>query len=129
MHKLSSIALNTVSKFKVRVLPSLLDYIKIKNKIPTNLTFAFASLIRFYKGSFNGVDLPVQNSEDIVANFEKRWESKDSNQIAKEILSNEVYWGEDLTKVKNLTDAVALALKEIEENGIEQGFENYSKTF
>ena len=28
VHKLSSIALNSVSKFKVRVLPSILEYIK-----------------------------------------------------------------------------------------------------
>ena len=129
VHNLSSIALNTVSKFRVRVLPSLLDYIKIRNKVPTNLTFAFASLICFYKGSFNGAELPVQDGEDIVANFTRIWKSKDYNQIAKEVLSNKEYWGEDLTKVKNLTDAVALALQEIQENGIEKGFENYSKSY
>ncbi len=129
VHNLSSIALNTVSKFRVRVLPSLLDYIKIRNKVPTNLTFAFASLICFYKGSFNGAELPVQDGEDIVVNFARIWKSKDYNQIAKEVLSKEVYWGEDLTKVKDLTQAVAVALSEIEANGIEEGYVNYSKQF
>jgi len=129
VHNLSSIALNTVSKFKVRVLPSLLEYVKIHNKVPTNLTFAFASLICFYKGSFNGTELPVQDGEDIVANFTRIWKSKDYNQIAKEVLSNKEYWGEGLTKVNNLADAVALALQEIQENGIEKGFENYSKSY
>ncbi|REE82129.1 tagaturonate reductase [Lutibacter oceani] len=129
IHNLSSIALNTVSKFKVRVLPSLLGYVKIHNKIPTNLTFAFASLIRFYKGTFNGKTLPVQDSEAIVSNFEKIWKSNDYNQIAKAVLSNESFWGEDLTKVEHLPEAIALALKEIEVNGIEKGFANYSKTY
>lgn len=126
VHKLSSIALNTVSKFKVRVLPSLLDYIKIKNKMPTNLTFALACLIRFYKGFYNGKELPVQDGEDIIANFKSIWKSNDFELIATEVLGNTVYWGQDLTKVKNLKEAVALALREIEENGIEKGFENYS---
>ncbi len=129
IHNLSSIALNTVSKFKVRVLPSLLGYVKIHNKIPTNLTFAFASLIRFYKGTFNGKTLPVRDSEAIVSNFEKIWKSNDYNQIAKAVLSNESFWGEDLTKVEHLPEAIALALKEIEVNGIEKGFANYSKTY
>ncbi|UKM66461.1 tagaturonate reductase [Flavobacteriaceae bacterium GSB9] len=129
IHNLSSIALNSISKFKVRVLPSLLGYVDVNGKLPTNLTFAFACLIRFYKGTWNGESLPVQDSEDIVANFAKIWESNDYQKVAKEVLSTEAYWGEDLTKVENLTDAVALALKEIEANGIEEGFANYSKTY
>mgnify|MGYP001826767167 CR=1 FL=1 len=129
IHNLSSIALNTVSKFKVRVLPSLLGYVKVHNKIPTNLTFAFASLIRFYKGTFNGETLPVQDSEAIVSDFEKIWKSNNYNQIATTVLSNKTYWGEDLTKVKNLTAAISLALEEIEANGIEKGFANYCKTY
>ena len=38
IHNLSSIALNSISKFTVRVLPSLLGYIDIHKKLPTNLT-------------------------------------------------------------------------------------------
>ena len=129
VHNLSSIALNTVSKFKVRVLPSLLEYTNIHKKLPTNLTFAFASLIRFYKGTFNGQDLPVQDSDDIVKNFAKIWESSDYHKIANDVLSNTEYWGEDLTKVDNLTNAIALALEEIDANGVKNGFENYSKKY
>lgn len=129
IHNLSSIALNSVSKFTVRVLPSLLGYVKIHNKIPTHLTFAFAALIRFYKGTWQGEALPVQDSEDIIANMKSIWESNDYAEVAKSVLSIEDYWGEDLTKVDSLVDAVTLALKEIETNGIEKGFENYSKTY
>ncbi len=129
IHNLSSIALNSISKFKVRVLPSLLGYVDVHGKLPTNLTFAFACLIRFYKGTWNGESLPVQDGDDIVANFAKIWESNDYEKVAQEALSIEEYWGEDLTKVENLTSAVALALKEIEANGVEEGFANYSKTY
>lgn len=129
IHNLSSIALNSISKFKVRVLPSLLEYVDIHKKIPTNLTFAFAALIRFYKGTWKGENLPVNDSDDIVEAFAKIWESNDYLEIAKKTLGNAAYWGEDLTPVKNLTEAVALALEEIDVNGIEVGFANYSKKF
>jgi tagaturonate reductase len=49
--------------------------------------------------------------------------------VAKSVLSIEDYWGEDLTHVENLTEAIAFALKEIETNGIEKGFANYSQQF
>ena len=129
IHNLSSIALNTVSKFKVRVLPSLLKYIEIHDKVPTHLTFAFACLIRFYKGSWKGENLPIQDSEDIVSKFTEIWKSNDYLEVTKKVLSIEAYWGEDLTKIKDLPNAVTLALKEIEANGIEKGFSNYQKQY
>ncbi len=129
IHNLSSIALNSISKFTVRVLPSLLEYVKIHKKLPTNLTFAFASLLRFYKGTWHGETLPVQDSDDIIAKFSDIWKSDDYLEIAKNALSIKDYWGEDLTKVENLTEAIAFALKEIDANGIEAGFANYSKKF
>lgn len=129
IHNLSSIALNTVSKFKVRVLPSLLEYVDIHQKLPTNLTFAFASLIRFYKGTFNGQNLPINDSEEIVANFAKIWKFTDYNKIANTVLSNQEYWGEDLTKVENLSNAISFALAEIDSNGVKVGFENFSNKY
>lgn len=129
IHNLSSIALNSISKFTVRVLPSLLGYVKIHKKIPTNLTFAFAALIRFYKGTWNGETLPVQDNDDIVATFAEIWKSNDYLEVAKNALSIKDYWGEDLTKIDHLTEAIALALKEIDAHGIEVGYNNYSKKF
>ncbi len=129
VHNLSSIALNSISKFKVRVLPSLLGYIDINKKVPTHLTFAFAALIRFYKGTWNGEALPLNDNADIISNFAKIWESNDYTEVAKAVLSNISYWGTDLTELDNLTEAIALALQEIDANGIEVGYSNYSKSF
>ena len=129
IHNLSSLALNAVSKFTVRVLPSLLEYVAIHKKLPTHLTFAFAALIRFYKGTYNGEELPINDSEDIVKNLTKIWESNDYNTIAKAVLSSQEYWEEDLTKVENLTEAITLALVEIDTNGVEVGFENFCKKY
>ena len=82
-HYLSSIALNSVSKFKVRVLPSILEYIKRYNKMPETLLFAFAKLIEFYKTD-------MTNDAPEVVEFMK-------NNDTAAILANASLWGEDLT--------------------------------
>ncbi len=81
-HYLSSIALNSVSKFKVRVLPSILEYIKRFNKMPETLIFSFAKLIDFYKTD-------MTNDAPEVCAFMK-------SATVSEILSNESLWGENL---------------------------------
>lgn len=126
-HALADIALNSVSKFKVRVLPSLLGYYKANKKLPVNLTFSLASLIRFYKGTWNGQSLPVKDSEDIVSFFDGLWKSDDYEKIARLTLQNKSFWDEDLTEIPGLTKAITIALEEIDANGIENGFANFQK--
>ena len=48
-HFWADISLNSVSKFKVRVLPSLVAYYEKFGKLPQGLCKAFGCLIRFYK--------------------------------------------------------------------------------
>ncbi len=82
-HMLMSIALNSVSKFKVRVLPTMLEYREKNGKNPEALTFSLAALIAFYKiGTPN--DLPE------VTEFMK------NSEIA-EILSSSEIWGQDIS--------------------------------
>jgi tagaturonate reductase len=128
-HKLADIALNSISKFKVRVLPSLLEYEEKNNKLPTYLTFSFACLIRFYKGIWKGKTLPINDNEDVVNTFTKIWKRNDTKLIAKLVLENTSFWDEDLTKVNNLTNAIAFALTEIDANGIQLGLANFSKKY
>tara|TARA_R110002049_G_scaffold4179_6_gene29822 strand:- start:3382 stop:4848 length:1467 start_codon:yes stop_codon:yes gene_type:complete len=128
-HKLADIALNSISKFKVRVLPSLLEYEAKNGKLPTNLTFAFACLIRFYKGDWQGEILPINDNEAIINYFKNIWKNKDYNLITNCVLSNKEYWEEDLTKVKNLSSALAFALAEIDSIGIKDGYNNFRKKY
>ncbi|GIZ08892.1 tagaturonate reductase [Flavobacterium sp. UMI-01] len=121
-HMLASIALNSISKFKVRVLPSVLQYCKSQGKIPAHLTFAFACLIRFYKGEWNNITLPIQDSEDITTAFLKIWQAKTTEEVVRLTLSNTVFWDQDLSEMTGLTEALVLALNEIESKGVEKGF-------
>ena len=47
-HELMSIMLNSVSKFAVRVLPTIMDYYRRFNELPRILAFSFAALIAYY---------------------------------------------------------------------------------
>ena len=87
-HYLSSIALNSVSKFKVRVLPSILEYKNRRGEYPKNLCFGFSKLIEFYKTS-------TPNDAPEVVEFMK-------NASLEDILKNETLWGQDLTELKEV---------------------------
>ncbi|WDF66379.1 tagaturonate reductase [Flavobacterium sp. KACC 22763] len=126
-HALADIALNSVSKFKVRVLPSLLGYYNANKKLPVNLTFSLASLIRFYKGTWNGQSLPVKDGEDITTFFNGLWKSDDYEKIARLTLQNKGFWDQDLTEIPGLTKAITIALEEIDSNGIEAGFAKFQE--
>ncbi|QBN19516.1 tagaturonate reductase [Flavobacterium nackdongense] len=127
-HALADIALNSISKFKVRVLPSLLGYYTANHKLPINLTFSLACLIQFYKGIWNNEVLPVKDAPEIVEAFKSAWQMGNLDLVAIRILANTDFWGEDLTNVKGLSAALVLALNEINANGIEQGFINFEKS-
>ena len=126
-HALADIALNSISKFKVRVLPSLLGHYNATKQVPTALTFSLACLVRFYKGTWNNEELPVKDTPELVEAFKKAWELGSLDAVVNAVLSNEDFWGEDLTKIDGLSQALVLALNEIETNGIEQGFINFSQ--
>jgi tagaturonate reductase len=128
-HALADIALNSISKFKVRVLPSLLQHYNANKKLPTNLTFSLACLIQFYKGTWNNEVLPVKDSPEIVEAFKNAWQLGTLDLVVTEILANNEFWGEDLTKIKGLSETLVVALNEIEENGVEQGFVNFNEQY
>lgn len=82
-HKWRSIALNSVSKFSVRVLPTLLECKEQNGEYPKGLTLALANLIYFYKN-----DNP-DDTENIVATMK--------NDSIAEILANTSLWQADLS--------------------------------
>lgn len=124
-HKLISISLNSVSKFKARVLPSIQDYINKFDKTPQILTFSFAALIHFYKKGINSFVndekrfLEIMN--DIFTN------SNSPEDIVNSVLKNEELWAEDLTKIKHLEKAVTKYYRSIEENGIHNALKEIVK--
>ncbi len=88
-HLCASISLNSVSKFKVRVLPSLLEYIRRTGNVPPTLTQSLWKLIAFYK-----TGTPTDDA-GVIAFMRDR--------SVAEILANTALWDEDISF---LTDEV-----------------------
>jgi tagaturonate reductase len=124
-HHLASIVLYFVSKFKVRVLPSILTYIERNNKLPLNLTFSLASLIRFYQGSFGEKSLPLNDEKAIISRFRDIWKNEEYETVSELTLSEKLFWDTDLTQVEGLKAAVAKALYEIDHNDMETAYKNF----
>ena len=82
-HYLSAIVLNSVSKFKVRVLPSVLEYKNRFGSYPKNLIFGLSKLIEFYKTG-------APNDDADVTEFVK-------TKSLEEILKNADLWGTDIS--------------------------------
>ncbi len=89
-HLLKSISLNSVSKFSVRVLPTVFDSIEKLGEVPKVSALALASLITYYKN--NEVDDNPAAVKYIKANTLTR------------ILSNAELWGRDLSCMLPLTE-------------------------
>ncbi|GAA4273690.1 tagaturonate reductase [Aquimarina gracilis] len=110
-HQLISIALNSISKFKVRVLPSLLKYIELNQKLPKNLVRSLAYLILFYRGkNFENQDIPLQDDQNILSFFSEVWQHKDLDITIQKVLENEMLWGKNLSEIPTLKDEI---IKEI----------------
>lgn len=124
-HELLSISLNSVSKWKVRVLPSLLDYHRLRGSLPSVLVFSLAALILFYKGvgtsdrelrgTRDGKPYPIRDDLDVLSFFEKRWhafsKNRDLRALVAVVLANDVIWGTDLTILPGLLDSVTAHLQ------------------
>ena len=113
IHKLESIALNSISKFKVRVLPSILSYLKKEGKAPKNLSFAMASLIYYYGKEISQHSYELNDEPSNIEFFKKVWETESTKRVTEETLSKSSLWGQNLSEIKLLKDKVNIALEAI----------------
>lgn len=104
-HKLLDISLNSVAKFKARVLPSILDYAKINGTAPLNLSKSLAYLIAFYNHK-SARNYEVHDSETVLSFFEGKPSISD-------VLDNTDFWGVKLTEIPDMKNVVEEFYNEI----------------
>ncbi len=105
-HMLLSIALNSVSKFQVRVLPTILEYKEKFGAYPPALTFSMAALIAFYRTD-------KANDGEEIMKFMKDAE-------VEEILKRKDYWDADLT---DMIPMVSAYYELIRDKGMKEAYE------
>ena len=110
IHQLESISLNSISKFKVRVLPSLISYIRKQGEVPKNLTFSMAALIFFYGKEVSKHPYPLKDDPEIIAFFNKIWSENNIEKVVLETLSNTNLWDKNLAEISPLKYTLTKAL-------------------
>ena len=128
-HELMSISLNSTSKWRARNMPSFLEYIEAKGKLPTCLTMSFAAYIAFFSN-----DIQELNENGLVCRRAKgntytcsddRWvlefyydHRNDSEEdLVHAVMTNEQMWGQDLTAISGFEAATVANLKRIRQQG------------
>lgn len=145
-HFLLSIALNSVSKYKARILATVTDYHKLKGQLPPRLTFALAALFAFYRGrevvdgalrgDRHGQSYKIQDDAAALEAFRAAWAEEPAaggsrefcTELTGRILKRADLWGQDLTTaLPGFPAAVAESLFLIRTEGVRAAMERVAR--
>jgi tagaturonate reductase len=124
-HQLWDITLQGTTKFRVRVVPSILDYVRSTGSVPRALALGFAAFLSFQDGSAQaarrerGGSAPADGAGDSIR---ARWRDvgDDAGAIARlvrDVCSDVALWGADLSAIPGFVDLVADDVATIREQG------------
>ena len=133
-HELMSISLNSTSKWRARNMPTFLDYVQEKGKLPVCLTTSFAAYIAFYSCDIQRLDekglvcrRPKGNEYTVSDDryvLEFYWDHRGDSEeeLVHAVMANEDMWGQDLTKVEGFEAEAVRILKVIRKDGALKAF-------
>ncbi len=121
-HQLLSIALNSVSKYKSRILPSVVESFK-KGIFPKCGLFALAALIYFYLGiDEEGKEIPLNDDKEILVFFKDVSKLDDKEIVSRTLklplLENKVF-------TKEVEDYIYKWFKIMNEKGMKKALEAF----
>lgn len=124
-HQLLSIALNSFAKWRARLLPTLKDDIA-RGAFPRRIAFSLAAILSFYTGErtpegymgrTEAGTYPIADDERVLEAVSAACRLS-AREYVHAILTREDFWGEDLTRVAGLEEAVAGAFERIRAVGM-----------
>jgi tagaturonate reductase len=134
-HELISIAFNSVSKLRVRLLPPVKYAMAAGKGAPRLLAFSLAALLWFYRGTardgaYVGArqkgEYPIRDEPLVLATMAEAWALEPavgSGVVAARLIGEARLWGEDLTRVGNLSAEASTAFEAIEQRGVRGALE------
>ncbi len=131
-HELMSIALNSVTKYKTRILPTVLQNLEDLKHFPNHALFSLAALIVFYRGKRGEEDIKLADDAWALDIFKNLWKDFDGSRatcklIASHILGLKKHWEVDLTKYDGVLDYVTDCLYEITSTSMREALEKMVK--
>jgi tagaturonate reductase len=126
-HRLTDIAMNSFSKFKVRLLPTLEAYFEQTGKVPSLISESLAALIALYRVKkeedrymgrrLNGEAILLKDDAAILDELARLWEQVEREamsieQLVVEVLGSQLLWKRNLNEIAGLTETISAKLKE-----------------
>jgi tagaturonate reductase len=119
-HELTSITLNSLSKIRVRLLPTLEAYAQCRGQLPRRLTLALAALLIYYhEAKWSGrwaIQDDAEKVRPLLAVFAEEPQLGLTATIQR-ILALESVWGRDLNAIAGLADAISQGVATIRQQG------------
>ncbi|MCR5112862.1 MAG: tagaturonate reductase [Acholeplasmatales bacterium] len=126
-HLLMSIALNSSTKYKERVLPSVLQNIQNLNTLPKHALFSLAALMVFYRGTrlSDNAQIAIQDTNqpflDLINGLWAQYDKdKNANALVTAVLGYKAHWGVDLNEFDDVNEYVTASLEAILAKGIRE---------
>lgn len=132
-HALISISLNSFSKFRVRLLPTLVAQCSATGLISPRLAYAFAALFFFYRGLKSGKEIPLNDDAAIIEIMKSEWQHASYTEegmqlLCKKLFAYKTWWGDDLSSVPQLAEVTGKWLYAIDQHGIVQSLKELDRT-
>jgi len=129
-HELMAISLNSTAKFKSRLLPTALDFVKVNGKFPPCMAFSLGSMLVFFRGIRNGEKINLQDEPQFLDFYDNVWAKFDANELDVQgiviaFLGLESHWESNLNEIPGLTDQVTNAVCAILADGMETALTNF----
>jgi len=116
-HELSTIQLNSISKFKSRLLPPLKDYLNKNGELPNYIPTVLAHLLWLYKDDKSPLGIQLKDEEHIMNIFKLAWSENNIEMAVSSLLGNENLWGENLLLIKGLWEVVIAHTDKLSNDG------------
>ncbi|MBM6732946.1 tagaturonate reductase [Megasphaera stantonii] len=136
-HALLAISLNSISKWKGRILPTFKDSVAATGKLPKWLTYSLAALLAFYRSTEEGDGCLIGsraagNTYEIHDDAEKLAFIKETAAsptpvYVQAVMSRIDFWGEDLTAIAGFADAVTAHIDRMAEVGVKAHIEELGR--
>ena len=124
-HQLWDITLQGTTKFRVRVVPSILDFVRATSSVPRALALGFAAFVAFQQGTLQearrraGATVPADALGEAI---QSRWREMGDDgaalgEFVRSVSADTELWGADLAAIPGFVEVVTEHLATIRERG------------
>ena len=129
-HALLAIALNSVSKWRARVLPGVKAYCRKTGHLPRCLTFSWAALAAFYTPAYRGKDgtlIGMRGGNEYTVRDDRAvtdffWDNRGvaSGALLQALAGRIDFWGENLNAINGFVEQATIDLENIRALGMKE---------